>query len=182
MSGFARPRSLSSLHSRLREGRQRQEQPTGRQVRSFQSTQVRCTLRAHLDPGVSVMCVSGQCVPCVCVCVCVHIHRQSLAQELCLHFASVNKVPEHIQASPQGVAMWAKEIMCRVYALQVLARCACEHGVMHGGLFFVCTCMEPRLQSPCQRMPGGAPACTSDIAQTSLHTIMRRYIQPPPHA
>jgi hypothetical protein len=48
--------------------------------------------------------------------------RQALAQELCVHFASVNQVEDHIQSNPDALVMWVQEVMSRAYALHVLAR------------------------------------------------------------
>lgn len=48
--------------------------------------------------------------------------RVILAQELCAHFAATNQAPEHVQTNPDALALWVQELMCRAYALQVVAR------------------------------------------------------------
>ncbi|KAF5835482.1 hypothetical protein DUNSADRAFT_7322 [Dunaliella salina] len=50
-----------------------------------------------------------------------HPDRVILAQELCAHFAATNQAPEHVQTNPDALALWVQELMCRAYALQVVA-------------------------------------------------------------
>lgn len=41
---------------------------------------------------------------------------------LAAHLASVNRAPDSLQASPEGLAVWLQELYCRAHALQVVAR------------------------------------------------------------
>ncbi|KAG2433724.1 hypothetical protein HXX76_008090 [Chlamydomonas incerta] len=40
---------------------------------------------------------------------------------LAAHLASVNRAPDSLQASPEGLAVWLQELYCRAHALQVVA-------------------------------------------------------------